>query len=123
MAAGRNGRRGCGVEFGHARRDRSMATWAPLRRRLANVDRLTLRWAGLEALVGPLPRSAYRYAAYWGSRRTAWAGFHTRDVRFGESVTFAFRTDHPVNPPPKFLHLIPPQTHTRTPRHYLSLRS
>ena len=69
-----------------------MATWGPLRRRLDAVEgQVTLSWADLDALVGGLPPSAYRYDAFWKGDRSGWRGFGTVDVRVGESVTFVRR--------------------------------
>lgn len=86
----------CFTERQRERQSRAdMASWEPLRRRLADEPgALTLAWSELEALVGELPPSAYRYDAFWSGERSGWPGFRTRNVRVGESVTFV-RPTHP----------------------------
>ncbi len=70
-----------------------MASWEPLRRRLADEPgAVTLAWSEIEALVGDLPPSAYRYDAFWSGDRSGWPGFRTTDVRVHESVTFVRHT-------------------------------
>lgn len=70
-----------------------MATWAPLRSRLAEVqDQVTISWDDLDNLVGGLPPSAYDYPAFWSGQRSGWAGFRAIDVRVGDQVTFVRRT-------------------------------
>ncbi|WP_262852281.1 DUF6884 domain-containing protein [Mumia quercus] len=69
-----------------------MADWSPLRRLLANVDEsVTLAWDELDALVGGLPKSAYKHGAFWKGYRSGWPGFTTSSVKVGESVTFVRR--------------------------------
>jgi hypothetical protein len=66
-----------------------MADWGPLRIALSTVaDRVTIDWSELDNLVGGLPDSAYKHAAFWKGDRSAWRGFTTTDVRVGTSVTF-----------------------------------
>lgn len=69
-----------------------MATWQPLRDRLAAVDsELSVGWDDLDDMVGGLPRSAYRHAAFWKGVRSGWPGFTISEVRVGDQVTFVRR--------------------------------
>jgi hypothetical protein len=65
-----------------------MANWSALRQRLSGIDSLTLSWDELDALVGGLPASASKHAAFWSGDRSMWTGFRARGVSVGESVTF-----------------------------------
>ena len=66
-----------------------MATWAPLRRLLAEVDHsVTLTWKELNDLVGGLPPSAEQYREFWAGDRSGWPGFRTKNVQIGRHVTF-----------------------------------
>src|SRR6185437_10473109 len=83
-----------GAPYGSTDEGELMADWKPLRARLDNVDTtLTLTWGELDGLVGGLPPSASSYAAFWSGERSAWAGFRTRDVTIGQSVTFVRLTE------------------------------
>lgn len=70
------------------------ADWARLRQSLARQgDEVTLSWAELDELVGGVPTSALRHAAWWGGDRPhsrAWrqAGFALSHKTPGVSVTF-----------------------------------
>ena len=69
-----------------------MANWSPLRERLRTVDdEITFPWDELDSLVGGLPPSASKHAAFWGGDRSAWTGFTARRVGVGQSVTFVRR--------------------------------
>jgi len=71
-----------------------MANWSSLRDALAAVDeRVTFAWSYLDELVGGLPASAYKHAAFWKGDRSGWPGFTTTEVRVGWSVTFVRRSD------------------------------
>lgn len=81
-----------GRAVGPMRNTGRVASWSPLREKLASVDhRVTIAWGDLDALVGGLPRSAYDYQAFWSGDRSGWSGFTTTDVRVGRSVTFVRR--------------------------------
>jgi hypothetical protein len=72
-----------------------MANWSSLRAALAAVDeRVTFAWPDLNELVGGLPASAYKYAAFWKGDRSGWPGFTTADVRVGQSITFVRRHEN-----------------------------
>jgi hypothetical protein len=65
--------------------------WGRLRARLTTVSNtVTITWDELERLVGGLPDSAYRHAAYWSGERGKWPGFRAR-AHIGDSVTFTRR--------------------------------
>ncbi len=81
-----------GRAVGPMRNTGRVASWSPLREKLASVDdRVTIAWGDLDVLVGGLPRSAYDYQAFWSGDRSGWPGFTTTDVRVGRSVTFVRR--------------------------------
>ncbi|WP_344969299.1 DUF7662 domain-containing protein [Salinactinospora qingdaonensis] len=81
-----------------------MAKYDPLRDYLAGVSRrvrrVTMSFAAIAALVGPLPRSAWRYRAWWANdnkvEARAWlaAGWRVESVsRHAEQVVFLRRDD------------------------------
>ncbi|MBK8462845.1 MAG: hypothetical protein IPL36_07400 [Nigerium sp.] len=49
---------------------------------------MTFTWAELDEMVGGLPPSAYKHAAFWKGARSGWPGFTTTTVGVGHSVTF-----------------------------------
>lgn len=65
------------------RRDTAvMVDWHGLHDALATVpDRVTHSWTDLDALVGGLPSSAYKWSAFWSGKRSKWPGIRAFDVR------------------------------------------
>lgn len=71
-----------------------MATWTPLRTMLAGVETsATLSWEDLNELVGGLPPSASKHAAFWSGERSSWPGFRAH-AQVGTSVTFRRVAQH-----------------------------
>lgn len=66
------------------------------------LDRVTLTWPELDAIVEGLPKSATEYRAWWGGghiQEKAWksAGFEVTNLQLGSQVTFIRTSSRSVN--------------------------
>ena len=63
-----------------------MANWTPLRKLLTDVPvEVTVTWSDLDELVGGLPPSSYKHAAFWKGRRSGRPGFAATIVTVGSA--------------------------------------
>lgn len=83
------------------------AQWALLTDYLLQLDQdqVTLSWAELANIVGPMPASATNHPAWWSGDRPharTWhrAGFAAGSVQPGHSVVFRRQTSETTAPPP-----------------------